>query len=196
MTSNITINAIPSNYVNINSNNYLFNSGAFTGLSGSAKGIFFNDDFDHALVDGGAANSRYRSVVNGKMRTEAFSSGTTYGPVFQKGIKFQYFNRMKIKFRMSFANWTGNATRTIIRIMIFELSNKPGTDGATAGTSMRAIGSIGSYDSYVVNSDYTEEFDISGINYEGWLAIGFAANFGTDSRQQYLDMEQIWLCNS
>lgn len=103
MTGNITFNAIPSGYVNVNGNADLFNNGSFGTIAGGAKTVGVVPTHDRMYC------YQYRGIISNRMRWTRESSvyaatgNSQQSIVFKKKIPFQYYSWIEIEGYDAFA---------------------------------------------------------------------------------------------
>lgn len=194
-TGNLTVAAIPSNYVDITGSYSLFKSGTFGDLSGGA-------------VHGWRANDSYMSKMWDIYDTQILEVGTYIKvgntstgvniPVFafKKAIKFQYYRKLRLVF----------SSDTYRRITPFiygydSTFTQVGSCTVWENCSLVSVGSGGATSDFTLNYlgmkvgvEYTIDIDFSSkITVEAGLLLYFNRDYGTSGTTGTLAIKEITL---
>lgn len=214
----VTINAIPSSYANITTNNYLFNSGSFGSISGGAvKGIGamiassnaqwcssygFPNNWSDATYD--TSKLGYYGIVDSKYLVVRVTSNGYTAIVFKKSLALQHYKKINIvfgAFKSSFATGiteaSNNGLQGNVLIDIFNISGrKPLTnDGGSFFTTSEFTSLRFTFDNStgnLIKATSLYSLDISSINYEAYMSMRFTATY-SDAHGYFWYIKQIYL---
>lgn len=204
--SNLSVAAIPSAYQNITTSKYLFNSGSFGDISGgAAKRLYRAAKTDTGWYAGYSNDLKdptgdltvigyYGVSENCMVFIELPTTQNCSGAIFRRSITFQHFKKLNIKFA-SFRNKSNTiyaSNRGHLFAHFIPISKTPGVDAISASEFTRLQYDDGAGNYYAtLKVDTTCVIDISGINFEGYLAIGMTTYYSDDPSRFYIS--QIWL---
>lgn len=204
--SNLSVAAIPSAYQNITTSKYLFNSGSFGDISGGAAKRLYRAAEDDTGWYAGYSNDLkdptgdltvigyYGVSENCMVFIELPTTQNCSGAIFRRSITFQHFKKLNIKFA-SFRNRSNTiyaSNRGYLFAHFIPISKTPGVDAISASEFTRLQYDDGAGNYYTtLKVDTTCVIDISGINFEGYLAIGMTTYYSDDPSRFYIS--QIWL---
>ena len=204
--SNLSVAAIPSAYQNITTSKYLFNSGSFGDISGGAAKRLYRAAEDDTGWYAGYSNDLkdptgdltvigyYGVSENCMVFIELPTTQNCSGAIFRRSITFQHFKKLNIKFA-SFRNRSNTiyaSNRGYLFAHFIPISKTPGVDAISASEFTRLQYDDGAGTDYTtLKVDTTCVIDISGINFEGYLAIGMTTYYSDDPSRFYIS--QIWL---